>query len=85
MLGVINLAILVTSLLPATVQDAQVQKIQERYEAARPNEKSLGFYSLDWAMNLEEAKARAKKESRPILLILNANITAGTNFFSGHT
>lgn len=83
MMGVINLAILVTSLLP--VQDAQVQKILERYAAARPSEKSLGFYSLDWAMSLEEAKAQAKKESRPILLILNTNITAGTNFFSGHT
>jgi hypothetical protein len=36
-------------------------------------------------MNLKEAKARAVKEGRPILVVLNTNITAGTNFFSGHT
>lgn len=65
--------------------DANVARILDRFEAAKPSEKSLGFYSLDWAMNLEEAKARAKKEKRPVLLILNTNITAGTNFFSGHT
>ena len=71
--------------LPAVAQEAQVRRIQERVEAARPDEKSLAFYSLDWAMNLTEAKERAGKEGRPILLILNTNITAGTNFFSGHT
>ena len=71
--------------LPAVAQEAQVRRIQERVEAARPDEKSLAFYSLDWAMNLAEAKERAGKEGRPILLILNTNITAGTNFFSGHT
>ena len=70
---------------PADAQEAQVRRIQERVEAARPDEKSLAFYSLDWAMNLTEAKERAAKEARPILLILNTNITAGTNFFSGHT
>ena len=65
--------------------DAKVTRTLERFEAAKPSEKSLGFYSLDWAMSLEEAKARATKEKRPVLLILNTNITAGTNFFSGHT
>ena len=79
----VALAALVGS--PAVAQEAQVRRIQERVEAARPNEKSLAFYSLDWAMSLTEAKERAGKEGRPILLILNTNITAGTNFFSGHT
>jgi len=79
----VALAVLVGS--SAVAQEAQVRRIQERVEAARPNEKSLAFYSLDWAMSLTEAKERAGKEGRPILLILNTNITAGTNFFSGHT
>lgn len=65
--------------------DAKVQEIEGRFKAARPDEKRLAFYSLDWAMSLTEAKARAKKETRPIMLVLNTNISAGTNFFSGHT
>ncbi len=68
-----------------TKPNAKVQEIEGRFKAARPDEKRLAFYSLDWAMSLTEAKARAKNENRPILLILNTNITAGTNFFSGHT
>ena len=71
--------------LSVWAQNPQVLQIQKRFEAAKPDEKSLGFYSLDWALNLKEAKARALKENRPLLLILNTNITAGTNFFSGHT
>ena len=75
------------SILTILVQgpDAKVTRTMERFDAAKPTAKSLGFYSLDGAMSLEEAKARAKKEKRPVLLILNTNITAGTNFFSGHT
>ena len=65
--------------------DSHVQQIEDRFKVALPDEKRLAFYTLDWAMSLTEAKARAKKENRPILLILNTNITAGTNFFSGHT
>lgn len=64
---------------------APVQNILERFAAAKPGKDKLGFFTLDWAMNLTEAKQRAAKEKRPILLILNTNITAGTNFFSGHT
>ncbi len=71
--------------LPGWTQNPKVVQIQKRFEAAKPDEKSLGFYSLDWAMNLKVAKERSLKENRPILLILNTNITAGTNFFSGHT
>lgn len=82
---IMTLAIWAVICLPAAAQQPQVRRIQERFEAARPDEKSLAFYSLDWAMSLNDARARARKEGRPILLILNTNITAGTNFFSGHT
>lgn len=77
--------VLATTMLPATGIDPEVLRIQERFEAAQPDEKRLAFYSLDWAMSLAEARKRADKENRPILIILNTNITAGTNFFSGHT
>lgn len=64
---------------------APVQSVLDRFAAAKPGKDKLGFFTLDWAMSLSEAKQRATKEKRPILLILNTNITAGTNFFSGHT
>ncbi len=82
---ILYLAFLVMMGMSANAQDPQVRRIQERFDSARPNEKSLAFYSLDWAMSLADAKERVRKEDRPILLILNTNITAGTNFFSGHT
>ena len=62
-----------------------VQKVLDQFAAAKPGKDKLGFFTLDWAMSLSEAKLRAAKEHRPILLILNTNISAGTNFFSGHT
>lgn len=64
---------------------AQVATILAKFEAAKPSEKALAFYSLDWATSLQDARTRAAKEHRPIFLILNTNITAGTNFYSGHT
>jgi len=69
----------------ARSQNAAAIQIQKQFDAAKPDANRLAFYSLDWAMNLKDAKARAAKEHRPILIILNTNITAGTNFFSGHT
>lgn len=79
------LAVVAVFVSTAPTQDAAAIKIQERFDAAKPDAKRLAFYSLDWAMSLKDAKARAAKEHRPILVILNTNITAGTNFFSGHT
>ena len=85
---IVSLALLcaVPALKPqVATSGSTVQQIEDRFKAARPSNERLAFYSLDWAMSLAEAKLRAKKENRPILLILNTNITAGTNFFSGHT
>ena len=70
--------------LQVLAQDPQVQKILDRHEAARPTEQSLAFYALDWAPSLPEAKARAKKEGRPIFFIWLTNISAATSFFTGH-
>ncbi len=69
----------------AQAQDARVQTVLRAFENAKPTEKSLTFYTLDWATNLAEAKERARKESRPIFLLINTNITAGTSFYQGHT
>lgn len=66
-------------------QDPAVTATLQRFDEAKPGEKSLAFYSLDWVCSLADAKERAKAESRPILVILNTNITAHCDFYSGHT
>jgi hypothetical protein len=66
-------------------QDPAVLTTLQRFEEAKPAAASLRFYSLDWVSSLKEAKERARAEQRPILVILNTNITAHCNFYSGHT
>ena len=66
-------------------QDPAMVSVLKRFEEAKPSDKSLAFYSLDWVCSIQEAKERARAEKRPILLILNTNITAHCNFYSGHT
>ena len=78
-------AMLLLCCLPAMGQDPAVRRIWQRYEAAVPSDKSLAFYSLDWAADLATAKKRTAQERRPIFLIGVTNITAGCNFYSGHT
>lgn len=80
----ILLTVALTS-IAAFGRDPAVDRIQRQFDSAKPSDKSLAFYSLDWAVNLREAKQRAAAEQRPIFLILNTNITAGTNLYSGHT
>jgi hypothetical protein len=81
----LTVVVLAAYALPASAQSDSARRILSQFEDAKPDANRLAFYSLDWAMNLKEAKARAVKEGRPILVVLNTNITAGTNFFSGHT
>jgi hypothetical protein len=80
-------AAFVLLLIPGLVSaaDTEVQKTLDRFAKAKPDAKALAFYSLDWAANLKEAQARAKVERRPVFLIANTNITAGCNFYTGHT
>jgi len=69
--------LLFTSLVLASssmAQDAAATKIQKDYEAARPPVKDLGWWQLDWAPNLKEARAKASKENRPICLLVCVNV-----------
>ena len=70
---------------PAFAQDSAVRETLRRFDEAKPTDETLAFYSLDWVCSLEQAKQRAKAEHRWILLILNTNITAHCDFYSGHT
>lgn len=82
---IVAVVVLAASAMSVFAQDDSARAIYARFEEAKPDAKRLAFYSLDWAMSLKDARERAAKECRPILLVLNTNITAGTNFFSGHT
>ena len=69
----------------AFAAEPEVTRTLERFTQAKPDAKALAFYSLDWTPNLKDAQARAKQERRPVFLIANTNITAGCNFYTGHT
>lgn len=69
----------------AMADESEVARIQRQFDRVKPDAKALAFYSLDWATDLKAALARANKERRPVFLIANTNITAGCNFYSGHT
>lgn len=79
------LSVLASWIVLSQTAPAPVQGILDRFAAAKPKPEQLGFFTLDWEMSLSEAKKRAIKEKRPIFFLLNTNISAGTNFFSGHT
>jgi hypothetical protein len=65
--------------------DAAVVATLQRFADVKPGAEALRFYSLDWVCSLGEAKQRAAAEKRPILVVLNTNITAHCNLYSGHT
>jgi hypothetical protein len=55
------------------VVNEDVQKVLDKYRAARPDAKDLAIFQLDWTPTLKDAKARAAKEERPIFLIVVTN------------
>ena len=59
-----------------------VQTIIERYEQTRPQPRDLSVYTLDWAPTLQQAKARATAEQRPILFLVVTNSYG--NLYTGH-
>jgi RNA polymerase sigma factor (sigma-70 family) len=59
-----------------------VQKVLDKYRAARPDDKELAIFQLDWTPTLKDAKAKAAKDERPIFLIVVTNSFG--NMHSGH-
>ena len=70
---------------PPEKPNDDVNDVLGQFRKAKPDAKALAFYSLDWSPSLKEAQARAKQERRPVFFIANTNITAGCNFYTGHT
>ena len=69
----------------ALAAEPEATDILARFAKAKPDAKALAFYSLDWSPSLKDALARGRQEQRAIFLIANTNITAGCNFYTGHT
>ena len=51
-------------------QDAEARRVVERFEQLKPGEDDLAMYRLDWESSLTDAQRRAKRENRPICLVI---------------
>jgi hypothetical protein len=71
-----------TGLLNAQTPDGDVQKILDKYRLFRPADKDLAIFQLNWVPTLKDARERATKEQRPILLLVVTNSYG--NLFTGH-
>jgi hypothetical protein len=54
----------------SSAQDQQVQRVLTKFERFRPSERELAMYRLDWAESLDDALQRAKRERRPVVLVV---------------
>jgi hypothetical protein len=81
-LMVLIAAVWATSLLHAQAPDGDVQRILDQYRRLRPADKDLAIFQLDWVPTLKDARERAAKEQRPILLLVVTNSYG--NLFTGH-
>jgi hypothetical protein len=75
-------ALRITSLLQAQAPDGDVQKALDKYRLIRPADNDLAIFQLDWVPTLKDARERAAKEQRPILLLVVTNSYG--NLFTGH-
>jgi hypothetical protein len=81
-LALLIAALWTSGLLHAQAPDSDVQKIRDQYRLLRPADKDLAIFQLDWVPTLKEARGRAAKEKRPILLLVVTNSYG--NIFTGH-
>ena len=51
-------------------EDASVQQVLSKYRALRPSEHDLAMYRLDWEESLPVAQERARRENRPVCLVI---------------
>jgi hypothetical protein len=59
-----------------------VRTTLDKYRLARPADKDLAIFQLDWVPTLKEARGRAAQERRPILLLVVTNSYG--DLFTGH-
>ena len=66
--GGLALVLLAATIVPA--QDSAVKSVLDRYENFRPGADELAMYQIDWAPSLAEAQKRARREKRPVFLVI---------------
>ena len=59
-----------------------VEDVLDKYRSSMPTEDDLSVYRLDWVPSLDDAKQKAAREERPILLIVVTNSYG--NLYTGH-
>ena len=64
------LVMILLAAAPASAQDSSVKSVLDRYEDFRPQADDLAMYRIDWAPSLEEAQKRARREKRPVFLVI---------------
>ena len=64
------LALLLLTPTLALAQDSAVKSVLERYADFRPQADALAMYQIDWAPSLKEAQKRARREKRPVFLVI---------------
>jgi hypothetical protein len=67
---------------PPETRSADVPKVLDRYRSVRPEASALPIFQLDWAPTLKEARDKAAKEQRPVLLLVVTNSYG--NLYTGH-
>ncbi len=65
-----SLAVLLLATTFAPAQDSTVKSVLDRYADFRPEAKELAMYQIDWAPSLAEAQKRARREKRPVFLVI---------------
>lgn len=68
--------------LSAEKPSADVEAVLDKYHSSMPTEDDLSVYRLDWVPSLDDAKHKAAREERPILLIVVTNSYG--NLYTGH-
>ena len=71
-----------TSLPHAQAPDGDVRTTLDKYRLLRPTDKDLAIFQLDWVPTLKEARGRAARERRPVLLLVVTNSYG--DLFTGH-
>jgi hypothetical protein len=61
---------------------ADFARIREAYADLRPSAAEIPLFRLDWVPTLAEARERARREGRPILILMVENEHGG--LYSGH-
>ena len=64
--------------------DLAVTRVLEAYQAARPTAAELRVFQLDWAGSLQEAKARAAREKRPVFFVSTTQLEDAGDLRAGH-